>query len=120
MVFDAFAIVTIFWLGKKFAARREAGRVHPWLEKLVKNCAKVSFGMYLCQEFGLLLVRAFLNSAHFADTTLLMLIPLGVVFVIATSFEVAWFFYRVPPFGLLIGRPNAHVRRAQTVVQARN
>lgn len=119
-MFNAFAIVLVFWIGKQYANYRARGGVRPWLRRAISNVAKVSFGIYLCQEFGLILLRLILQAVAIPDAVLIWFLPLGWVFIIAVSFGVAWFFYKVPPFGLLVGRPNAARIRVGRKVRVRS
>lgn len=108
LLYDTMVIVTVFWIGKKYALRRKNGMPH-WFNLFVKNGAKVSFGIYLDQMIGLTILGSILAKTDLADWMYLILIPVGYLLVIAVSFGVAWFCYKVPPFGLLIGRPQWHV-----------
>jgi len=42
---------------------------------------------------------------------MLMLLPIGYAFVLGGAFLVSWFCYKVPPFGILIGRPQWHLSK---------
>ncbi|MGL2230483.1 acyltransferase, partial [Oenococcus oeni] len=79
-----------------------------WLENFINLAVKVSFGMYLNQTLGLLMLSWLLSVFSLPDWIMMMLIPFGWVLVIAISFMIAWFCYKVPPFGFLVGRPNWH------------
>lgn len=108
LFYDTIMIVFVFWIGKKYAAWRGHG-CPAWFETFVKNGAKVSFGIYLDQTIGLMILSWLVSFLSLPDWGYLVLIPLGYLFVIAVSFGIAWFCYKVPPFGLLIGRPQWHV-----------
>ncbi|WP_179395860.1 acyltransferase [Lacticaseibacillus absianus] len=108
LVYDTLMIVTVFAIGKGYAHWRTNG-MPQWLDRFIANGAKVSFGIYLDQTIGLALLRWLLTFITVPDWALLVLIPVGYVFVLAVSFGIAWFCYKVPPFGILIGRPQWHV-----------
>lgn len=107
-VYDVLMILTIFWIGLKYSDWRQHG-MPARLDQWVKNGAKVSFGIYLDQTIGLTLLRWILAQTHLSDWGYFAAIPLGYVFVLAVSFGIAWFCYKVPPFGILIGRPQWHL-----------
>ncbi|MFT8842468.1 MAG: acyltransferase [Schleiferilactobacillus harbinensis] len=105
VVYDGLMIMTVFWLGRRYAQWRQTTQ-HCGLDQLIQNGAKVSFGIYLCQTIAVSLLSGILGQLHLSDTALLLLLPLGYAFVLGLSFLIAWFCYRVPPFGWLIGRPQ--------------
>lgn len=109
MVFDTMAILFIFWLGKRYASWRAT---HPaaLFSRVIGTGAKISFGIYLDQIIGLLLLEWVLAQLSLPDLLLLLLVPIGWLFVLAISFIIAWIFYKVSPFGFLIGRPQLHWR----------
>lgn len=109
MVFDTVAIPLVFWIGKQYAAWRKRG-MPQILERLISTGAKISFGIYLDQIVGLLLLEWLLKLANLSDWMLLILLPVGWLFVIMVSFIIAWFFYKVPPLGFMIGRPQVHFK----------
>lgn len=109
-VFDVLMIVTIFWLGKQYAHWREHG-IPASIERFIKNGSKVSFGIYLNQSIGLLVAKLILNHLSVQNWTYMLLLPFIYVMVIGISFGLAWFCYRVPPFGFLIGRPQWHLHK---------
>lgn len=111
-VFDLLMIITIFWLGKQYATWRSNG-IPRSIEWFIKNGAKISFGIYLNQSLGLLVLKVILNQITTNDTVYLILVPAGYLLVIGFSFAVAWFCYRVTPFGFLIGRPQWHLSSIQ-------
>nr|WP_257609850.1 acyltransferase family protein [Oenococcus oeni] len=105
--YDIVMLNLIFWLGKKYATFRQRG-FPKWLENFINRAVKVSFGMYLNQTLGLLMLSWLLSVFSLPDWIMMILIPFGWVLVIAISFMIAWFCYKVPPFGFLVGRPNWH------------
>lgn len=107
-IYDTVMICFVFWVGLQYADWRQRD-IPPRVEWFVKTGSKVSFGIYLDQTIGLTLLRALLVSVHVPDWGYLVLIPVGYVFVLAVSFGIAYFCYKVPPFGLLIGRPQWHI-----------
>ncbi|WP_225048097.1 acyltransferase [Lacticaseibacillus kribbianus] len=108
LVYDALMIVTVFAIGKGYAAWRKRGMPH-LLEAFISNGAKVSFGIYLDQTIGLIILEKLLTYVHVSDWALFALIPVGYALALGISFGIAWFCYKIPPFGLLIGRPQWHI-----------
>lgn len=107
MVYDLFMIAFVFWLGRQYAHAREHG-LPVFLDQSIKALAKVSFGLYLVQTLPLLVLDGALTQIHLPAWALLALLPVGYAWVLGGSFAIAWFCYRVPPFGALIGRPQWH------------
>ncbi|WP_054735912.1 hypothetical protein [Secundilactobacillus similis] len=66
--------------------------------------------MYLNQIIGLTTLEAILSHLTLADWQLALLIPVGYGFVLVYSFALAWFCYKVAPFGILVGRPQKRHR----------
>ncbi|MFD1432314.1 acyltransferase [Lacticaseibacillus yichunensis] len=108
LIYDTMMIIFVFWLGQRYADWRKNG-IPRWFETFVKNGAKISFGIYLDQTIGLTILRALLAQVTLSDTALLVLIPFGYLLVLGISFGIAWFCFKVPPFGILIGRPQWHI-----------
>jgi peptidoglycan/LPS O-acetylase OafA/YrhL len=107
VLYGTAAILVVFWIGKRYAAWRERG-MPAIVEKLFTNGAKISFGIYLDQIIGLLVLQWLLSLTNLSDWMLLALLPVGWLFVICVSYAIAWFFYKVPPLGFMIGRPQIH------------
>nr|WP_252902346.1 acyltransferase [Paucilactobacillus hokkaidonensis] len=110
LFFDFLTICTIFFVGKQYEAWRDNG-MPEWLTTGVSRIAKVSFGMYLNQTIILMILKWLLSMLSVPDWVLLFMLPLGWLSVVYGSFTFAWFCYKVPPFGFLIGRPNFSVRK---------
>lgn len=107
LIYDLFMITFVFWVGRQYAHAREHG-LPAFLDRGVKALAKVSFGLYLVQTLPLLVLDGVLTQIHLPAWGLLGLLPLGYAWVLGGSFAISWFCYRVPPFGVLIGRPQWH------------
>lgn len=111
-IYDVIMIMVVFWIGKQYAAWRQNG-MPSWLDGLIQRSAKVNFGIYLNQIIGLITLRLILDHLQLGDWTLVVAIPLGSLFVLSYSFLIAWFCYKVYPFGFLIGRPQKHRLKAR-------
>ncbi|MBZ2405670.1 acyltransferase family protein [Liquorilactobacillus hordei] len=117
--YDIIMLSLIFWIGKKYAKRQAQG-LPIWLESLMDRAVKVSFGMYLNQTIGLLIISTILNTLSLPNWLLIVLIPVGWITVIFISFELAWICYKVTPLGFLVGRPNWHPLKKQNISPIKN
>ncbi len=117
MLYALIMIATVFLLGLKYANLRTT-RLDPEVDHFIKLGSKVSFGIYLVQTIPLLLLNGILSYLDYLPAWfLLLLLPLGYLLVGAGSFMIAWFCYRVPPFGILIGRmQRPAVARRSTII----
>lgn len=106
LVYDVVMIVFVALLGQKYASWHAKHPTH-WFARLVGNGAQVSFGVYLCQTIALSLLSGVLELMHLSNLTLMLLLPLGYLGILGVSFGMAWFCYKVSPFGWLIGRPQS-------------
>ncbi|WP_056991425.1 acyltransferase family protein [Liquorilactobacillus mali] len=117
--YDIVMLSLIFWIGKKYAERQARGLPN-WLQSLMDRAVKVSFGMYLNQTVGLLIVSTILHTLSLPNWLLVVLIPVGWLVVVLISFTLAWTCYKVPPFGFLIGRPNWHPFKNRSLPSIKN
>ena len=106
LVYDVVMIAFVALLGQKYATWHAKQPTH-WFARLVGNGAQVSFGVYLCQTIALSLLSGVLGLMHLSNLTLMLLLPLGYLGILGVSFGIAWFCYKVSPFGWLIGRPQS-------------
>ncbi|KRL49702.1 acyltransferase family protein [Levilactobacillus spicheri] len=106
-VYDVFMISLVFWIGLQYARVRQRG-LPGWIDRLVQAFSKVSFGIYLVQSLPLFALYGILGLLHVPAWGLLLLLPVGYLFVLGGALTISWFCYRVPPFGVLIGRPQWH------------
>ncbi len=115
LIYDVFMIAFVFWVGLRFAYWRQHG-LWPWVDRWVHNVAKVSFGLYLVQTIPLAMLAFILAQISLPAWAMLLCLPIGYAFVIAVAFGISWFCYKVPPFGILIGRNNLRLKKrvAQT------
>ncbi|WP_235699490.1 hypothetical protein [Companilactobacillus farciminis] len=81
--------------------------------------SKVSFGIYLVQTIPVTMLYGILSVIHLPSIVTLLLLPVGYAFVLGGSFLISWFCYKVPPFGVLIGRPQRifSAKKAKGVVE---
>lgn len=106
-VYDIVIIGYIIWLGLRYADLRK-----DYLPKFATNFvgigAKISFGIYLSQTLPLALMVVMLSSITIAnDWLLLIMLPFVYVVTALMGYALCYFFYKVPPFGFLIGRPQS-------------
>lgn len=109
-IYDTFMIVFVFWIGRQYAHSRLNG-LPDWIDKSVKNMAKVSFGIYLVQTIPLTILYGVLSVLNVSSFVTLLLLPIGYAFVLGGAFLISWICYKVPPFGVLIGRPQWHIAK---------
>lgn len=106
-IYDIFMISLVFWIGLRYAHARQRG-LPGWLDRLIQAFSKVSFGIYLVQSLPLFALYGILGLLHLPAWVVLALLPIGYLFVAGGALAIAWFCYKVPPFGVLIGRPQWH------------
>lgn len=115
-IYDTFMIAFVFWIGRQYAKAREKNFPH-WLDRIVKNMSTVSFGIYLTQTIPITLLYGILSVIKLPSIVTLLLLPVGYAFVLGSAFLISWFCYKVPPFGVLIGRPQWHLSKAKKEVE---
>jgi Acyltransferase family. len=109
-IYDTFMIAFVFWIGRQYAHARNNG-LPKIIDRMVSNMAKVSFGIYLVQTIPITLLYGILSMVKVPSIVMLLLLPLGYAFVLGGAFLISWFCYKVPPFGVLIGRPQWHLKK---------
>lgn len=110
MVYALVMISTVFWVGRRYAYHRQHG-LSPKIDWIIRMGAKVSFGVYLVQTIPLTILKLGLAQTHLPSWGYVLLLPVGYAFVAIGSFLIACFCYKVPPFGILIGRPQRRKRK---------
>jgi len=109
-IYDIFMITFAFWVGRQYANARNKG-FPQWLDRIIKNMSKVSFGIYLTQTIPITMLYGILSVIKLPSIVMLLLLPAGYAFVLGGAFLISWFCYKVPPFGILIGRPQWHLSK---------
>lgn len=109
-IYDTFMIAFVFWIGRQYAHARNNG-LPKIIDRMVSNMAKVSFGIYLVQTIPITLLYGILSMVKVPSIVMLLLLPLGYAFVLGGAFLISWFCYKVPPFGVLIGRLQWHLKK---------
>lgn len=106
MLFYASSMVaTVFLIGLHYVKIKQ--QLSAKVTDKISLIAKISFGLYLAQTIPLTILKGLLSQADFLPAwVILCLLPLGYAFVWLGSFGIAYFCYKVPPFGRLIGRPQ--------------
>jgi hypothetical protein len=59
----------------------------------------------------LTLMTEVIAKIHLSDWTWLISAPLVYVIALGGTWLISYFLYKVPPFGILIGRPNLHFKK---------
>ncbi|WP_334351968.1 acyltransferase [Companilactobacillus sp. HBUAS56257] len=109
-IYDTFMITFVFWIGRQYAHARQKN-LPAWLDQMIHNLAKVSFGIYLVQTIPIAILYGILSIINVPSYVMLLMLPLGYAFVLGGAFLISWFCYKVPPFGVLIGRPQWHLTK---------
>lgn len=109
-IYDTVMIAFVFWIGRQYAHARNHG-LPMWAEHTIKNMSKVSFGIYLVQTIPMTMLYGILSLIKLPSIAMLLLLPFGYALVLGGSFLISWFCYKVPPFGVLIGRPQWHISK---------
>lgn len=106
MLFYAISMVAaVFLIGLHYAKVRN--KMAEQVTAKINLIAKVSFGLYLAQTIPLTILKMILSRLTFLPAWgFILLVPIGYLFVWLISFGIAYFCYKVPPFGRLIGRPQ--------------
>lgn len=107
MIYACMMILSIISISLNYAANRKNPQMLSFT-KAVELSSKLSFGVYLTQTASLAMLAGILNylSPLLTSWQILLLLPIGYLFVIGGSWLISYFCYKVPPFGVLIGRPQ--------------
>lgn len=108
-IYDIFIISWVVSLGLLYAQKRREGMLWKWVEPVVSLGAKIAFGIYLSQTLTLALLNGIIGLLPTKGWGLVALFPLGWILTVVLTFLLCWGFYKIPPFGLLIGRPQWHI-----------
>ncbi|MGB2512525.1 acyltransferase family protein [Leuconostoc suionicum] len=105
-IYDIVIIGYIIWLGLRYADLRK-DCLPKFATTFVGIGAKISFGIYLSQTLPLALMFVLLSMLPFDNNWfLLIILPFVYVLTALMGYTLSYFFYKVPPFGFLIGRPQ--------------
>lgn len=104
-VYASFMVATVFSLALGYAKRRTRPRWQPFA-KFVSLSSKISFGIYLTQTVMLTLIGLIIPQLHMNDWIWLLCTPLIYLIALGGTWLIAYFCFKVPPFGVLVGRPN--------------
>ncbi len=110
VIYASFMVATVFSLSLGYAKRHTRPRWQPFA-KFVALSSKISFGIYLTQSIMLTLMTEVIAKIHLSDWTWLISAPLVYVIALGGTWLISYFLYKVPPFGILIGRPNLHFKK---------
>ena len=107
MIYASMMILSIISLSLKYADNRTKPQMQ-FFANAVGLSSKLSFGVYLTQTAALSALAGILGilSNVLASWQILLLLPSGYLFVISGSWLISFFCYKVPPFGVLVGRPQ--------------
>jgi peptidoglycan/LPS O-acetylase OafA/YrhL len=110
VIYARFMVATVFSLSLGYAKRRTRPRWQPFA-KFVSLSSKISFGIYLTQSIMLTLIAEFLTKVTLPDWAWLVSAPLVYIVALGGTWLISFFCYKVPPFGVLIGRPNFPLKK---------
>ena len=82
-----------------------------WFVSFVSTGAKVGFGMYLGQTVALEIVDLGVTALSLPTVWNFVTLPLVFIIVVAVDYGMSLCFFKIPPFGFLVGRPQWHVSR---------
>ncbi len=110
LIYAFFTISLVIIVSLKYAAHRTEPAWQPFA-KAVGLSSKVSFGIYLVQTIPLTILSQVLAALKnvVSPGLILGLLPIGYLFVLGTSWLIAFALMKIPPFGVLVGRPNHRV-----------
>lgn len=109
-IYDLFIIGFIIWIGLQYAKYRDNG-LPQWFVSFVSTGAKVGFGMYLGQTVALEIVDLGVTALSLPTVWNFVTLPLVFIIVVAVDYGMSLCFFKIPPFGFLVGRPQWHVSR---------
>ncbi|KRM55785.1 acyltransferase [Lacticaseibacillus sharpeae] len=110
VIYASFMVATVFSLSLGYAQRRTRPRWQPFA-KFVALSSKISFGIYLMQSIMLTIIAVYIPKIGLSDWGWLLSAPLVYIIALGGTWLLSYFCYKVPPFGILIGRPNWHIRK---------
>lgn len=108
MFYGVAAIFAIMAIGIKYSeVRTKSG--WQWFSKLVSITSTLSFGIYLTQTAPIMILERTLDklAVKLPSVGFLLMAPVGLLFVLIGSWLISYFCYKVPPFGVLIGKSNS-------------
>lgn len=108
MIYSTLIILSMISISLKYAELRQKANWHKFAS-LVSLTSTLSFGIYLTQLISILLVEHGILweiNNKIPSLVLLILVPIGLLLVVAGSWLISYILYKVPPFGILIGRSN--------------
>lgn len=114
MVYSTAVILSAISVSLKYAEVRTQPKWQRF-SKLVGMTSLLSFGIYLTQTAPIILLDHFLTTVNIyvPSWQLLIMLPFGLLFVIAVAWLISYFCFKVPPLGILIGRPNWKKKKAK-------
>ncbi len=109
-VYSSFMVITTFLVSLEYAKRRTLPHWR-WFSNFVSLSSKISFGVYLLQSVALTGLIGILDVLNLTDWQLIAAIPFAYIFALGSTWLLSYFCYKVPPFGILIGRPNFSLKQ---------
>lgn len=107
MIYSTAVILAAIAFSLKYAELR-TNKNWQKFSAVVSITSTLSFGIYLTQMAPIIILKRILQAINTNITSweMLLLVPIGILFVCAGSWLISYFCYKVPPLGILIGRPN--------------
>lgn len=113
MFYGTAVIFAVMAIGIKYAEVRTRPKWQ-WFSRLVGITSTLSFGVYLTQTLPIMVLERTLKhlALQVPSMVLLLMFPLGLLFVLAGSWLISYLCYKIPPFGILVGRSNSSKLKA--------
>lgn len=107
MLYSTAVILSVLAFSLKYAELRTKASWKKFAS-FVSMTSTLSFGVYLTQKAPMLILTRVLHhiNVYLTSWEMLLIVPLGLLFIFAFTWLISYFCYKVPPLGILIGRPN--------------
>jgi hypothetical protein len=109
-IYDTFMIAFVFWIGRQYAHARNNG-LPKIIDRAVSNMAKVSFRDLSSSDDSHYIAIWHSQRDKGTFNRHVVVIAIRIRICIGGAFLISWFCYKVPPFGILIGRPQWHLTK---------
>lgn len=120
LFYASFMVISVFLISLKYAERRSQPNWQPFA-KFVAMSSKISFGIYLSQSLSLMILTAILSLFTFPNWALILILPFAYIFALGGAWLTSYFCMQIPPFGILVGRPNHQkLKHHRSIISSNN